>query len=80
MNTFIITSTIDCNIGVFSVKERIEQTEETIASIRKYAPGSTIVFIDNSNYHVELDIDYGVPFRHNSFTKWANEVGSKGYR
>lgn len=80
MNTFLITSTINCNIGVFSVEERIEQTKETIASVRRYASGSQIVFIDNSNVSLsfDFDIDYRVPFTPNMFTLWANGVGSKG--
>lgn len=78
MNTFIVTSTINTSSGVFSVEERLKQTEETIESIRKYAPGSKIVLIDNSNYHINLDIDYRVPFRANIFTRWANDIESKG--
>lgn len=80
MNVFLITSTINCNMGVFSVEERIEQTKETIASVRRYAPGSQIIFIDNSNdpIHQELDIDYRVPFYRNMFTRWTNDIGSKG--
>lgn len=80
MNTFLITSTINCSIGVFSVEQRVEQTKQTIASIRKYAPGSQILFIDNSNEscHADLDIDFGVNVERNMFTKWANDVGSKG--
>ena len=47
-------------MGVFSVEERVEQTKRTIASIRKYAPVSQILFIDNSNesYHADLDVDF----------------------
>lgn len=80
MNIFLITSTINSSIGVFSVEERLKQTEETIASIRKYVPDSKIIFIDNSNVSLsyDLDIDYKVPFTPNMFTIWANDIGSKG--
>ena len=79
MNIFIITSTINADMGVFTPEQRYEQTKESITSIRKYAPGSIIVFIDNSNsFYGELDIDYRVLFSHNLFTQWANNIGSKG--
>lgn len=80
MNTFLITSTINSDLGVFSVKERLKQTEQTIASIRKYAPDSKILFIDNSNvaYHADLDVDFGVSMKRNIFTRFANRAESKG--
>jgi hypothetical protein len=43
---FIITSAIHTSYGKCSTEERIEQTKETIKSIKTYAPGSSMVIID----------------------------------
>ena len=80
MNVFVVSSTINSDIGVFTREQRYEQTKQTIASVRKYAPESTILFIDNSNesFHGDLDVDYRVPFTHNIFTHFMNRAESKG--
>ena len=43
---FIITSAIYTSYGNISTKDRIEQTKETIESIKKYAPNSKIVLLE----------------------------------
>jgi hypothetical protein len=43
---FIITSAIHTSYGKCSTEERIEQTRETLKSIKTYAPGSSAVIID----------------------------------
>lgn len=80
MNTFIITSTIDCCLGVLNTNERYNQTKQTIKSVRNKVPDSRIIFIDNSinPIKIDLDVDHVVNFKHNMFTKWVNQVGSKG--
>lgn len=55
---FLVTSAIYTSYGKCSTEERIEQTKETIKSIKTYAPGSTIVLLDAGEKSV--DIDFGV--------------------
>lgn len=80
MNIFIVTSTINSHIGVFSPEERYDQTKSTISSIREKVPDSIILFVDNSEkyFDKELDFDYRIPFNHNLFTKFVNKAESKG--
>ena len=40
---FLVSSAIYTSYGKCSIEERIEQTKETIKSIRTYAPDSNIV-------------------------------------
>jgi len=60
---FLVTSAIYTSYGKCSTEERIEQTKETIKSIKNYATDSTIVLLDagekstNIDFGVEL-IDY----------------------
>ena len=46
MNLFLVTSALDTQYSLFSFEERIQQTIATVESIRKYAPGSTIVLVE----------------------------------
>jgi hypothetical protein len=55
---FLVTSAIYTSYGKCSTEERIEQTKETIKSIRTYAPGSTVVLLDAGDKSV--NIDFGV--------------------
>jgi len=55
---FLVTSAIYTSYGKCSTEERIEQTKETIKSIRTYAPGSAIVLLDAGEKSV--NIDFGV--------------------
>ena len=62
---FLVTSAIYTSYGKCSTQERIEQTRETIKSIRTYAPGSRIVLLDAGEKSVDIDfevelIDYTV--------------------
>jgi len=52
---FLITSAIMSKYGSFSIEERFNQTIDTINSIKKYAPGSSITLIESST--VPLDIE-----------------------
>lgn len=84
--TFIVLSTINCSIGVFNPTDRFMQTIDTIESIRAKVPNSKIVFMDNSNNPIDKNmeeelrdrVDVFLPFTHNIFTKWVNDIGSKG--
>jgi hypothetical protein len=48
-NVFVVTSTINTNIGVIDSNIRYLQTLDTIKSIRKKVPNSFIILIDNSS-------------------------------
>jgi len=52
---FLVTSAIYTSYGKCSTEERIEQTKETIKSIRTYAPGSAIVLLDAGEKSVNID-------------------------
>jgi hypothetical protein len=54
---FLVTSAIYTSYGKCSTKERIEQTKETIKSIRTYAPDSSIVLLDAGEKSVDVDFD-----------------------
>jgi phage-related protein len=41
--TFIVTSAIDTNVGVYSPDIRILQTHETVNSIQKYFPDALLI-------------------------------------
>lgn len=44
--TFIVTSAIDTNIGVYSPDIRILQTHETVNSIQKYFPDALLILVE----------------------------------
>jgi hypothetical protein len=43
---FIVTSAINSKFGVFNPEQRLQQTVETIASIRKFVPESKIIVME----------------------------------
>jgi hypothetical protein len=54
-HTFLITSAIYTNYGIYSAQDRIKQTIDTAKSVRKYVPNSTIILVDNSKVDVQSD-------------------------
>jgi hypothetical protein len=44
--TFLITSSLNTNTGIYSIEQRLSQTIDTIFSIRKHVKNACIVFID----------------------------------
>ena len=54
---FLVTSAIYTSYGKCSTEERIEQTKETIKSIRTYAPDSNIVLLDAGEKSADIDFD-----------------------
>ncbi|VVC05042.1 Uncharacterised protein [uncultured archaeon] len=48
MNLFLISSAIHTRHGCFSAEQRLEQTIQTLESIKKYAPDSRILLIESS--------------------------------
>ena len=53
---FIVTSAIHTDYGECVTKDRIEQTKETLESIKTHAPDSSVVIIDGGNKCVDDDI------------------------
>lgn len=84
--TFIVSSTINTNMGVFDPPTRLAQTIDTLDSIRAKVPNSKIVLVDNSIIPLDSESraklqdksDVMMGFQHNIFTVWANDIGSKG--
>jgi hypothetical protein len=58
ISLFLVTSAIYTSYGKCSTEERIEQTKETIKSIKTHAPDSKIVLLDAGEKSV--DIDFGI--------------------
>jgi hypothetical protein len=54
-HTFFITSAIHTNYGIYSSKERAEQTLATVESAHKHFPDANIVLIDNSKIDIQDD-------------------------
>jgi len=54
-HTFFITSAIHTNYGIYSSKERAEQTLATVESARKHFSDANIVLIDNSKIDIQDD-------------------------
>jgi hypothetical protein len=48
--TFIITSAINPGVGLFSPEERINQTIQTVSSIKNIFPESNLILIDGGKY------------------------------
>ena len=51
--TFIITSAINPGVGLFSPEERINQTIQTVSSIKNIFPESNLILIDGGKYFRE---------------------------
>ena len=83
--TFLILSTVDTEHSIYSRQERLNQTLETINSIRQYAPGSKIAFIDNSinplsdqeKQLISLQVDLWIDYQNNLFTRWVSTDGHR---
>lgn len=88
--TFIVTSTINSiqkeGVNVFSNQNRFYETLKTFDSIRQKVPKAKIISIDNSTIpltehqieSIKLKVDYFLQIDHNIFTKFTNDIGSKG--
>ena len=50
---FIVTSALKTGIGVIDEQTRLQQTVEGLQSLRKYAPGAIILFVDASSRPVD---------------------------
>jgi hypothetical protein len=85
-NVFIVTSTINTDLGLIPVEERVDQTFATIASVRKHVDDAIIILVDNSStalpsaiYNelatlVDLFLDIGS----RSICRHFNKFGIKG--
>jgi hypothetical protein len=51
--TFIITSAINPGVGLFSPEQRINQTIQTISSIKNVFPESNLILVDGGKYFRE---------------------------
>jgi hypothetical protein len=69
---FLISSAIYTPYGKFSTKERIRQTQETISSIKTYAPKSNIILLDAGER--SLDIDFGSDIEIIDCSKHISEI------
>jgi hypothetical protein len=56
-NVFVISSTINANIGYVNPRDRFRETLETIESIRRYSKDSLILLIDNSTLRLESNLE-----------------------
>jgi len=54
-HTVLITSALYTNYGIYSAKERIQQTIATAQSVHRYLPGATIYLVDNSKVDIQSD-------------------------
>jgi uncharacterized Fe-S cluster protein YjdI len=54
-NVFLLSSALHTKHGIYNTKERIDQTLETVNSVRKYVPDSIIMLVDNSNENIKND-------------------------
>jgi hypothetical protein len=83
---FIITSTINTNLGLIHPADRFQQTLNTIDSIRKKIHDSFIILIDNSTNRLEEEnydflknsVDMFVNIGERKFCRFINENGVKG--
>lgn len=60
-NIFLVSSTIETTHGVFNQKQRLDQTIETISSIRKNVPDSYIILYDTSVTFSEENMNFLTP-------------------
>lgn len=85
-NVFIITSTINTNLGLISPENRFIQTIETIDSIRKKVLNSIIIMIENSSSPLHDEqykllsskVDYFVDIGQRNICQTFNKNGIKG--
>ena len=47
-NTWLVTSTINTEFSVWSPKQRLDQTLQTLKSIRQKDASAKVIFVDNS--------------------------------
>ena len=52
-HTVFVTSAVYTNYGIYNPEQRITQTLDTVKSVKKYLPNSTIILVDNSTAAVE---------------------------
>lgn len=58
---FLVTSAIHTSYGKYSTEERIEQTKETLKSIKTYVPESSIIVLDCGEKSVDKNLfDYEI--------------------
>lgn len=53
--TFIITSAIDTNVGVYSPEIRLLQTHETLNSLQKFYPDAIFVLVEGGRHIADFD-------------------------
>jgi hypothetical protein len=72
-NLFIVTSALRPTIGIFDTQTRLNQTIETLQSIRQKIPESIIIITDASVEEVpQSDIDQLSPWM-NGFVSWTQD-------
>lgn len=85
-NLFILTSAINSKFGVYTPEQRLQQTIDSINSIKKYAPGSQIAIVEmcgtpptleqeaeiksHVNYYFNSSTDEAVQSIYNSSDNW----------
>lgn len=85
-NVFIITSTINTNLGLISSNDRYLQTLDTISSIKEKDSTAIIILIDNStnplsneqNNLLVTNVNYFLDIGTRTPCKEFNKVGAKG--
>jgi hypothetical protein len=85
-NVFIITSTINTNLGLITPENRFYQTLETIESIRQKVNNSIIILVDNSSFSLlessykilSEKCDYFIDVGQRSICQEFNSQGIKG--
>jgi hypothetical protein len=56
-NIFVVSSTINANIGYVNHRERFMETIQTIESIRRHAKDSLILLVDNSTLRLDKNLE-----------------------
>lgn len=83
---FILTSALNTKFGVYNTDQRLQQTLDSIASIKKYCPGATIAVVEMAgipptenqvraiqaevNYYLNYSNDPAVTGIYNSTDNW----------
>ena len=81
--TFLVLSTVDTPHSSFNRSQRFQQTLETLDSIRTYASGAAIAFMDNSQQPLTPEesseiyrrVNLWIPYERNLFTAYASGPG-----